>query len=214
MGRGPQANLYPHNTYHGPSPHYRTPLNPADFKPLRFTDSPQNYFGLKTSPGPSDSSGQPMTSSTSMTPSSLARNNSSSGLRPSSNCSSDDEVRYLNWSLTCLTYLTFLSYKFFLTYNYYLSSKSFFSLQVYFILQAFPILHTSLFLSCWSFLSSKSFLYYKSFLSYKFFFLTSLLSLSYNSFLYREIRLMCSLWDRDKVITLNKLYNLLLVQSN
>jgi hypothetical protein len=25
---------------------------------------------------------------------------------------------------------------------------------------------------------------------------------------------MCSLWDRDKVITLNKLYNLLLVQSN
>jgi hypothetical protein len=49
--RGPQPNLYPHNTYHGPSPHYRTPLNPADFKPLRFTDSPQHPFGLKTSPG-------------------------------------------------------------------------------------------------------------------------------------------------------------------
>ncbi len=28
-----------HNTYHGQTPHHRTPLS-LDFKPLRFTDSP------------------------------------------------------------------------------------------------------------------------------------------------------------------------------
>jgi len=39
-GRG-QPSLYPHNTYHGQTPHYRTPL-PQDIKPLRFTDSPQH----------------------------------------------------------------------------------------------------------------------------------------------------------------------------
>ena len=83
--RGPQPNLYPHNTYHGPSPHYRTPLNPADFKPLRFTDSPQHYFGLKTSPGHLEPSPQPVPS--------LAKNSSTSGLRRSSNGSSDEEVR-------------------------------------------------------------------------------------------------------------------------
>merc|ERR1719206_1611842 len=33
--------LYPHNTYHGQTPHHRTPL-PQDIKPLRFTDSPQH----------------------------------------------------------------------------------------------------------------------------------------------------------------------------
>lgn len=33
--------LYPHNTYHGHTPHHRTPL-PHDIKPLRFTDSPQH----------------------------------------------------------------------------------------------------------------------------------------------------------------------------
>ena len=85
-GRGQQPNLYPHNTYHGPSPHYRTPLNPADFKLLRFTDSPQHYYGLKTSPG----SNEP----TSQVTSSLARNNSATGLRRSSNGSSDEEVSF------------------------------------------------------------------------------------------------------------------------
>ena len=33
--RGPGAGLYPHNTYHGHTPHHRTPL-----QSLRFTDSP------------------------------------------------------------------------------------------------------------------------------------------------------------------------------
>lgn len=35
-----------HNTYHGPTVHHRAPLT-LDFKPLRFTDSPQT--GRKTS---------------------------------------------------------------------------------------------------------------------------------------------------------------------
>jgi len=33
---------YPHNTYHGPSRHLRTPLG-LDTRPVRFTDSPQHY---------------------------------------------------------------------------------------------------------------------------------------------------------------------------
>ena len=33
--------LYPHKTYHGSTPHHRTPL-PALSRPLRFTDSPQH----------------------------------------------------------------------------------------------------------------------------------------------------------------------------
>merc|ERR1740128_1487073 len=36
----PAPRLYPHNTYHGHTPHHRTPL-PPDLKPMRFTDSPQ-----------------------------------------------------------------------------------------------------------------------------------------------------------------------------
>ena len=36
--------LYPHNTYHGYNHHQRTPLAQANFKPLKFTDSPiMNY---------------------------------------------------------------------------------------------------------------------------------------------------------------------------
>lgn len=35
--RGPGSGLYPHNTYHGHTPHHRTPLPVA----MRFTDSPQ-----------------------------------------------------------------------------------------------------------------------------------------------------------------------------
>jgi hypothetical protein len=91
-GRGPQPNLYPHNTYHGPSPHYRTPLNPAEFKPLRFTDSPQHYGygGMKTSPN-EPTAAPPI--------SSLARNNSASALRRSSNgASSDEEVGFFQGS--------------------------------------------------------------------------------------------------------------------
>ena len=37
--RQEQPSLYPHNTYHGPTPHHRTPLSNADFKPIRFTES-------------------------------------------------------------------------------------------------------------------------------------------------------------------------------
>ncbi|KAF4523509.1 hypothetical protein B566_EDAN004580 [Ephemera danica] len=33
---------YPHNTYHGPARHLRTPLS-LETRPLRFTDSPQHY---------------------------------------------------------------------------------------------------------------------------------------------------------------------------
>jgi len=42
--RPPGRNsMYPHNTYHGHTPHLRTPLQlPHDIKPLRFTDSPQH----------------------------------------------------------------------------------------------------------------------------------------------------------------------------
>ncbi len=35
--------LYPHNTYHGVNHHQRTPLAQANFKPLKFTDSPMMY---------------------------------------------------------------------------------------------------------------------------------------------------------------------------
>jgi len=49
--------LYPHNTYHGQTPHHRTPL-PQDIKPLRFTDSPQHipHANTRTSRRPSPSS--------------------------------------------------------------------------------------------------------------------------------------------------------------
>ena len=36
--------LYPHNTYHGYNHHQRTPLAQANFKPLKFTDSPMNNY--------------------------------------------------------------------------------------------------------------------------------------------------------------------------
>lgn len=47
-----QASLYPHNTYHGATPHHRAPLlpaigsaavaeNAADFKPIRFAELQQ-----------------------------------------------------------------------------------------------------------------------------------------------------------------------------
>ena len=39
--------LYPHNTYHGPglgyNQHQRTPLAQANFRPLKFTDTPVHY---------------------------------------------------------------------------------------------------------------------------------------------------------------------------
>ena len=41
-----QPSLYPHNTYHGPTPHHRTPLSNADFKPIRFTESPQQHYSV------------------------------------------------------------------------------------------------------------------------------------------------------------------------
>jgi hypothetical protein len=41
----PPSRLYPHNTYHGHTPHYRTPL--TDIKPLRFTDSPQHALSAR-----------------------------------------------------------------------------------------------------------------------------------------------------------------------
>ena len=43
---------YLHNTYHGHTPHHRTPLPlPHDIKPLRFTDSPQHgQIGRRRSP--------------------------------------------------------------------------------------------------------------------------------------------------------------------
>jgi len=49
--------LYPHNTYHGQTPHHRTPL-PHDIKPLRFTDSPQHipHSNSRNSRRPSPSS--------------------------------------------------------------------------------------------------------------------------------------------------------------
>ena len=45
----PPPRLYPHNTYHGHTPHHRTPLPglSPDLKPLRFTDSPQHAPGYK-----------------------------------------------------------------------------------------------------------------------------------------------------------------------
>ena len=44
----PAGRLYPHNTYHGHTPHDRTPLIPADIiKPLRFTDSPQHALSVR-----------------------------------------------------------------------------------------------------------------------------------------------------------------------
>ena len=40
--------LYPHNTYHGPglgyNQHQRTPLAQANFRPLKFTDTPVNHY--------------------------------------------------------------------------------------------------------------------------------------------------------------------------
>ena len=46
--------LYPHNTYHGPGlgyhQHQRTPLAQANFRPLKFTDTPVHY-PLKDEPG-------------------------------------------------------------------------------------------------------------------------------------------------------------------
>ena len=43
----PPPKLYPHNTYHGPTHHHRTPLplHPSELKPMRFTDSTQNVKG-------------------------------------------------------------------------------------------------------------------------------------------------------------------------
>ena len=41
------GRLYPHNTYHGHTPHHRTPLAAADIKPLRFTDSPQHALSAR-----------------------------------------------------------------------------------------------------------------------------------------------------------------------
>lgn len=55
-GRG-SAGLYPHNTYHGQTPHHRTPL-PQDIKPLRFTDSPQHAAHRQVR-RPSQSPGEP-----------------------------------------------------------------------------------------------------------------------------------------------------------
>jgi len=55
-GRG-SAGLYPHNTYHGQTPHHRTPL-PQDIKPLRFTDSPQ-HAAHRQLRRPSQSPGEP-----------------------------------------------------------------------------------------------------------------------------------------------------------
>ncbi|XP_059086639.1 mitogen-activated protein kinase kinase kinase 9-like isoform X3 [Tigriopus californicus] len=46
-----QPVLYPHNTYHGHTPHYRTPLENLDFKPLRFTDSPQHFSQVGSTNG-------------------------------------------------------------------------------------------------------------------------------------------------------------------
>ena len=46
--------LYPHNTYHGSNHHQRTPLAQANFKPLKFTDSPMNYV----SPGRNPNEGE------------------------------------------------------------------------------------------------------------------------------------------------------------
>eukprot|EP00092_Neocalanus_flemingeri_P007352 GFUD01007939.1.p1 GENE.GFUD01007939.1~~GFUD01007939.1.p1 ORF type:complete len:1128 (-),score=188.67 GFUD01007939.1:37-3420(-) len=55
--RNSTAALYPHNTYHGQTPHHRTPL-PNDIKPLRFTDSPQHipHTNSRNSRRPSPSS--------------------------------------------------------------------------------------------------------------------------------------------------------------
>ncbi len=36
--------LYPHNTYHGQTPHHRPPLS-LDFKPMRFTEESQQHLG-------------------------------------------------------------------------------------------------------------------------------------------------------------------------
>jgi hypothetical protein len=84
-GRGP--NLYPHNTYHGPVLHQRAPINPSDFKPLRFTDSPQNYYMQK---GPINGSTQPSTQMSFQNRPS--HRNGISRPRRSSNASSDEEV--------------------------------------------------------------------------------------------------------------------------
>jgi len=55
-GRG-STGLYPHNTYHGQTPHHRAPL-PQDIKPLRFTDSPQ-HAAHRQLRRPSQSPGEP-----------------------------------------------------------------------------------------------------------------------------------------------------------
>ncbi|XP_059482536.1 mitogen-activated protein kinase kinase kinase 10-like isoform X2 [Neocloeon triangulifer] len=54
---------YPHNTYHGPTRHLRTPLS-LDSRPLRFTDSPQHYAigGPPPLPPNSSHSGTPVAS--------------------------------------------------------------------------------------------------------------------------------------------------------
>ena len=45
QSRNQQATLYPHNTYHGATQiHHRTPLSQAEFKPIRFTDTPQHHY--------------------------------------------------------------------------------------------------------------------------------------------------------------------------
>ena len=56
-GRG-TTGLYPHNTYHGQTPHHRTPL-PQDIKPLRFTDSPQHATSRPPPRRSSQSPGEP-----------------------------------------------------------------------------------------------------------------------------------------------------------
>ncbi|XP_065348084.1 uncharacterized protein slpr isoform X5 [Cloeon dipterum] len=54
---------YPHNTYHGPTRHLRTPLS-LDSRPMRFTDSPQHYAigGPPALPPNTPHSGTPMAS--------------------------------------------------------------------------------------------------------------------------------------------------------
>ena len=49
--------LYPHNTYHGPTPHHRAPLAGADFsgQPIRFTTEQQHQgYDNKAVSGASD----------------------------------------------------------------------------------------------------------------------------------------------------------------
>lgn len=42
-GRASGPPLYPHSTYHGYNHHQRTPLAQANFRPLKFTDTPVSY---------------------------------------------------------------------------------------------------------------------------------------------------------------------------